>query len=301
MQIDIGTPVSFPSSDSGLNGAPKRKLGIFIKTCRKDHDWLKYCLRSIEKYAEGFEGVCIVTDDDHKEIYEYKDIIKKFPVQINLVEVPKNINHRCQDGVGYIWMQNIKLNWHNYCDYDAVLQIDSDCILTNKISPDTYLTANGLWKWWIRKWEMAEHAIVHKYPLERLLQRPTEHEHMLFNGWILDRNATKGFHSWIKKAHGCDWWTYILEKANEDWGVTKDSENWLKVSGGLFSGSTRGSSVYNAFGAYVEYVYEDARNTYKLLEGYIEVPPIKQFWSWGGLKEEIINEIEQCLGRDERI
>ena len=35
---------------------------IFIKTCPKDHQWLQYLLPSIEKYAEGFKDVVIVSD-----------------------------------------------------------------------------------------------------------------------------------------------------------------------------------------------------------------------------------------------
>jgi hypothetical protein len=36
---------------------------IFIKTYPKDHVWLQYLLPSIEKYAEGFKEVIIVSDE----------------------------------------------------------------------------------------------------------------------------------------------------------------------------------------------------------------------------------------------
>ena len=52
-------------------------IGIFIKTCKKDHEWLKYCLLSIEKNTNDFSGLCIITDTDHDNIVEYKNIITK--------------------------------------------------------------------------------------------------------------------------------------------------------------------------------------------------------------------------------
>ena len=254
-------------------------VGIFIKTCKKDHKWLNYCLQSIEKYAVGFEGLCLLTDSDHDSIDELKDIVKKMPVEIVRAPVPK-FSHNCQDGSGYIWMQNQKLLWHNYCKFEAVLQIDSDCVITDKLNINDYYTEieDGVvkYKWWTRFWVNAGPAFIHNFPLEKLLQVKPTHEHMLFNGWLMTREATEEFHTWLKLIHGCDWFTYLTSKANPDWGGLK-----------------RGSSVYNAYGGFIQDILHSQQ--YSFIEGFADMPPIKQYWSYGGITPAIRKEIEEFL------
>lgn len=244
-----------------------KKIGIFIKTCKKDLQWIEFCLKSIEKNAKEFSGICVVTENDNQEINKYKDLVS-IPINICFEDIP-NFSHTCQDGNGYLWMQNIKLSWHKYCDFDAVLQIDSDCIITSELTPEFYIK-DKKWKWWVRDWEYAELANVHKPAMTKLLKKEPKYEHMLFPGWILDRNSTINFHNWINKEHNCDWWDYLLNKTQEDWNNELED-----------GGKSRGSSVYNAYGAFLE----DNSQDYTFINGFFDAPPIKQFWSWGESKE----------------
>jgi len=255
-------------------------VGIFIKTCKKDHEWLRYCLMSIEKFATGFEGICLLTDSDHNNITELKSIITKMPIEITQVPVPTGITHNCQDGVGYIWMQHQKLNWHNYCKYDAVLQIDSDSIITSNFNVNDYYTEVEddivKYKWWTRPWNLAEGAICHKEPLAKLFKLQPLSEHMLFNGWLMTRSDTTDFHKWLKNTWKCDYWHYLIVHANSDWGGTK-----------------RGSSIYNTYGMFIQQIKRS--NIYVFIEKWKNIAPIKQFWSWGGITPEIKIEIHNIL------
>jgi len=200
-------------------------------------------------------------------------------VDIIKLPVPK-FSHNCQDGSAYIWMQNQKLNWHNYCKYDAVLHIDSDCIITDDLDAESWYTEteDGVtkYKWWTRLWVNAGAAFIHSYPLEKLLQTKPSHEHMLFNGWILTREATEAFHTWLNETHECDWLTYLTVKTNSDWGGLK-----------------RGSSVYNAYGGFIQDVLKSKE--YSFIEGFVDKPPIKQFWSSGGITASVREEIHYIL------
>jgi hypothetical protein len=70
-------------------------IGLFLKTCAKDHAWLKWCLLSIQQNAIDFAGVCIITDKDH----HYINYGKTFdpPVHKNAIELATQLTGIDQD------------------------------------------------------------------------------------------------------------------------------------------------------------------------------------------------------------
>lgn len=266
-------------------------IGIFIKTCKKDHEWLKWCLLSIQQNIYDFDGVCIVTDSDHTNIDEYEDIIKKINGYVVHIDVP-TVEHSCQDGIGYLWMQNLKLNWHTFCDYDAVLQIDSDCIVSSILTPKYFMSSNNKYKWFVRSWALSKFGLVHRKPLNKLLDTDSKYEHMPYNGWVLNRNDTISFHEWIYSKHKCSWWEYLLNQTKEDWGKSiTDYE--LRIFG--CSGRSRGSSIYNAYGGFLETQTIHDHIFVNSDEIAIEYHPITQYWSWGGQNNDIKASILKIL------
>lgn len=268
-------------------------MEIFIKTCQKDHVWLGFCLSSINKYAKNFTGITILTDTDHYNVKDHASKITTMPIRFRHLEVPQ-IVHNCYNGIGYLWMQSVKLNWHKFSDSDVILQIDSDCILTSTLTPEIYLS-NNKYRWWVRPWSVAKLAIVHRKPLNKFLGCSSKYEHMLFNGWVLEKNTTIAFHEWVQKHHGCTWWEYLVYKTNNDWvGKITDPD----ISS-YIRGRPRGSSVYNAFGGFLE-IYEDTKKYYEITTDSDIIPPIKQYWSWGGIQKKQIAEIRNSLTRHDK-
>jgi hypothetical protein len=245
----------------------KTNTGIFIKTCNKDSEWLLSCLPSIDQYCTKFDGLCIVTDSDHEDIDKLSKIVKNMSVNIHKVKVPK-IKHTCQDGIGYLWMQNIKLMWSNFCDFDSVLHIDSDFVITSSLDRSFY-EINKTWKWFVRPWNNAELALVHKYPTEKLMQQESYYEHMPIPGWILEKHTTLNFHKWINDKYNCTWWEYLVRNTQEDWGRA------------ISQGISRGSSVYNAYGGFLELTKPSIYTFVDVVDNnWQNLPPIKQYWSW---------------------
>lgn len=271
-------------------------IGIFIKTCAKDHEWLKWCLLSIKKNVNKFNGLCIVTDDDHDRIDEYKDLINKLNGNITKVKQPTSLDHNCQDGIGYIWMQNIKLFWHKYCSFDAVLQLDSDCIVTNYLTPNYFIQYNK-YKWFVRNWAMSKHAQVHREPLNKLMGTDSRYEHMPYSAWILTREDTVLFHEWFESKYHCTWLEHLLSVAKHDWG--KDITDPVLRDMGIRK--TRGSSIYNAYGGFLELTNHKNYYMVDIDETPIWHFPICQYWSWGGLSNKHVDEIQDCLSIDKTI
>jgi hypothetical protein len=180
----------------------------------------------------------------------------------------------------YFCYRSYCCNWHNYCKYDAVLQIDSDSIITSNFNLNDYYNgiADGIvkYKWWTRPWSFAEGAICHKVPLTKLFKQEPWSEHMLFNGWLMTRDDTTDFHKWLNYVWKCNYWHYLTVHANSDWGGLK-----------------RGSSIYNTYGVFIQQIKKS--NKYIFIERWKNVAPIKQFWSWGGITPEIQKEINNIL------
>ena len=100
---------------------------IFIKTWEGDLDWLPYCLKSIEKYASGFDVVVVVADNSC--VSRVSRIVKS-PAILEAVGDWKN---------GYVQQQWIKLTADKYIDSEYILYVDSDCIFHTPFTPESFM------------------------------------------------------------------------------------------------------------------------------------------------------------------
>lgn len=100
---------------------------IFIKTCRKDLEWLRYSLESIAKYAIGFDEVVVVADRGcHGQIERVLTGREK------VVYVPEWNN-------GYIQQQYVKLHADGYCSSENILFVDSDVVFFDYFSENSFM------------------------------------------------------------------------------------------------------------------------------------------------------------------
>lgn len=102
------------------------KVALFIKSYRKDFEWLKYALKSIHKFCSGYEEIVIVVPDhDLEELKTFATNGEKlFGVQ--------------EYGEGYLFQQMIKMNAHNFTECEYIQYTDSDCIFHTPTKPDDY-------------------------------------------------------------------------------------------------------------------------------------------------------------------
>ncbi len=104
---------------------------IFVVSYRKDFVWLDWCLKSIKKFCEGFSGTTVLVPR---------------PDAAALRAMGHDIKVRTFDEapppLGMMHHQAMNCCADVYCyDSDFVLHVDSDCILTDYVTPAEYFRA----------------------------------------------------------------------------------------------------------------------------------------------------------------
>lgn len=106
-------------------------ISIFIKTCKRDLEWLDYCMRSIPFYTSEREIVLVADVDCFPYINKHRCMVDK------LICLPNPAD-------GYLWQQVLKLQAHKYCSHEVIIYLDSDCIFNKYCNIDDILVDNKL-------------------------------------------------------------------------------------------------------------------------------------------------------------
>lgn len=155
---------------------------IFIKTWKKDLPWLRYCLRSIEKYVTGHDEVVIVADDDCRELETWTTCDPR------VIYVP--IHHN-----GYVFQQIIKLRAAEYTTCDLLLYVDSDCVFNKPTTPESFLVERKplLLK---TRYDLVGEAICWKAITEGVVGWPLHYEYMRRLPFVFWRSTVDSFREW---------------------------------------------------------------------------------------------------------
>lgn len=102
-------------------------FGFFCRTYHKDADRLQYLLRSIEKFCTGFSGITVTTPASSEE--KIRPVVEKFSFS-------RYVECETTAPLDYIGQQITKMAANHYTDYDYIIHIDSDCVISKPITPD---------------------------------------------------------------------------------------------------------------------------------------------------------------------
>lgn len=234
------------------------KTSIFIKTCRQDLPWLRYCVQSIEKYCSGFHSVLLVLDKG----MQTPDYIPE-DWEVDFWPVYEN----CK---GYIQQQIAKMNAHLTCKdgTEAILFVDSDCVFHALCTPADWFRGGKPILMKTAYSERLGDAQCWKQITERLVRFPVEFEYMRRMPII------------------------FLEKT-----VAETYRKLTGDIVAMISGKITECSEFNAMGACADLYHKSDYfwiNT-ETQPDLIPAPVAKQFWSWGGITKEIKAEIEAML------
>lgn len=166
----------------------------------------------------------------------------------------------------YIGQQISKLNAHRYCNGDYILFTDSDCIFTEPFTPDDFMR-DGKPILLKTHYSKVGDAIAFQKPTEKCLGRKVEYEFMRRHPSLYLKRTIKYLHHLYP-----DILNYLLNEPVE--GISEFN---------ILGAFTAGSSEFE------NYTILDTETN--------ELPPLKlkQYWSWGGLTNEIKTEIENLL------
>ena len=168
----------------------------------------------------------------------------------------------------YIGQQNDKLHADWYCRSPHILILDSDCIFTKPVRPeDFFREGNPIWLYEaIPKEDTPWYEIT-----QEAIKSMPEFEFMRRHPFVFSRQSLRDFRDFMFHCH------------------QEDLSKWLKGR------PWRRFSEFNAFGAWAY------RNYYKhfawLHPSEMEVY-VMQKWSWGGLSDEIRQELDGILSKE---
>ncbi|MBS0446433.1 MAG: hypothetical protein JSR59_10850 [Proteobacteria bacterium] len=91
---------------------------LFIRTYWKDIDWLRCCLRAIERHAHGFDEVAVAIPVSSKPWIARV----RLPGWVRWIEVPAYADD-------YLGQQVTKLHADTLVDADYIAHLDADCLL----------------------------------------------------------------------------------------------------------------------------------------------------------------------------
>ena len=172
------------------------KTSIFYKTYHADAEWLKLSLRSLVKYARGFESVVVVSDtgEPHPPIGSME---KHF-----YVTVPK---------IPYTFQQIVKVNADAYTDSQFIMYMDADVCLTRTLDAQDLLIG-GLPVWLLEKFAGMDNPDVLKRQAEltHFIGRPVEYEFMRRHPFIIDREALVEMRRFCWRQHGMSMEDYMF-------------------------------------------------------------------------------------------
>lgn len=230
---------------------------LFIRTCKKDIEWIPWCLRSIRKFVRGFDELVICIP------YDETDSAVPFLSWPGLPPATlRTVNRYPHDHDG---QQFDKMEAWKHCRGDVIYFLDSDCLFLRPFTPQSMITPEG--KLWGFKtpYEFLGNEAKWKAPTEEVLEMPVKCEYMRRWPYAYHRATLQMLQEWFEKKHGSlrDWILVRKRILNEGIPDSRFSE-------------------FNVIGAWAE-LYDSGRYYFQPIKNG-EGPPdfVKNFWSWGG-------------------
>lgn len=180
-------------------------MNIFICTYAKDFRYLRWCLKSIEKFATGFDGLTIaVHAEDEKELRTFAPSFAEVHPYVPWPGKP----FLCHEA------QIVRADGH--CPKaDMILFMDSDCIFTEPVRPEDYLIGgNPVLMHASFEWLTKDRPDVGVWQTvtERALGFPVLQELMRRHPAVHHRKVFRKTRECIIMTHGCPMDDYLKEQ-----------------------------------------------------------------------------------------
>ena len=244
---------------------------ILIKSFRKDFEWLFYCLKSIQKFASGFEEIVVIIPDTDDLQLTAERLVKIHEPGPSATSV---FNH----GAGYCYQQVVKMNADKYTTSDYVCHLDSDCIFTKPVRPEDLFVNEGyavlkpLWLMtpFVEILPTDKNLVAHVECMEKFSGINPEFEMMRRHSQVIPRWAYGCFREYCLSRHG------------------KTFEEYAMASG------FRGISEFNLMGDFLRREFPNFIHFHDTRFG-IPESYVLQSWSWDGITPEIRKQMEEIL------
>lgn len=229
---------------------------IVIRSYDKDFEFLKFCLRSIQRFATGFRRtVVIVPHGQHPPT--------------GTAEV---VFHVAEIGDGYMQQQSDKMHADHFTDAEFILWMDSDTIFTRPISTDLVIEdcRRPIWLYTPYSSLTGDDCKLWKPITEKLIGHQVDNELMRRHPLVAPRWALQGFREWVHKIHGVTLERYIMNQPAHDF------------------------SEFNALGAWL-WFYHPNRIAWKNTDEDMGTVFVHQSYSYSGVNPDLVKHLEAAL------
>ena len=255
---------------------------VVYKTYKNDLKWLRYSLLSLQKYVSDISEMIIYYHDEcEKELNDMLETLN-LTLKYRLIPVVYDMN-------GYLKQMVVKCMCFEDVNTEFIMYMDSDVIFSDNYTPKSVIEENKI-KWFIQKRNEHNYNVDFWLVWEKSVEKMTNDKMSVFYmsnefPFILKRETIeKAYHKFIE-IHGVDYNTFCKDLLDL---------NNVKVNDSIVDNFLTMATIFEEFeylGWYSsnftdDYIFTEERD-YQIFK--------KQFWSHGGLTEEIEVEIKKML------
>lgn len=230
---------------------------ILIKTYPGDYEWLRYCLRSIQRFATGFRRTVVIVPDG----------AEKPPTGD-----AEDVHYVHEYGEGYMFQQVVKLHADAFTDAEFICYMDADTIFTRHVCPEHLIDDMRRPRWLYTPYSSINSGDgqTWKAPTEKLMNGPVDHEFMRRHPFVVSRKMLEGFRLWMMRSHRMTVERYVMTQPNREF------------------------SEFNALGAWL-WFYHGYVVEWMNTDENMGTTFVHQSYSWGGLSDAIRVNLEAAL------
>ena len=185
------------------------KVSIITITYDEDLEFLKYNLKSIKKFCDGYHENIVVIDDHENDCVETQKYLESIGQKYFVNREAKHVKK------GYVRQQYIKLLSDKYVsrDTDYICHIDSDSLFKQKHTPEIYfrdnkpiLVKNDYNKIILRQKSIGNSPAPFerwRYMTSKFLNFKVDYEFMYRMPLVYPKDLTKQVREYLEKINNC--------------------------------------------------------------------------------------------------
>lgn len=229
---------------------------LFVKSFSNDYEWLKYCLRSIQRFATGFRRVVVVVPQGEKPPTGTAEVVF----------------HVAEYGEPYDFQQVIKMHADHFTDAEFICVTDSDTIFTRPVRPEDFIADQRRVRWLYTPYVSlsGDDSQTWKKVTEKFIGHEVGFEFMRRQPFTIPRWALQELRAWCHKVHGVTLERYIMTQPNRE------------------------VSEFNFLGAYLWFYHRD-KVEWQNTDEEMGTVFTHQSYSWGGFNPDLVKHLEAAL------
>lgn len=243
---------------------------IVIKTYENDLEWLQYSLKSIAQYVIPFNEIYEILIYSHDVCCDKVKNISKILVGCNVTIIPVNYNYH-----GYIKQMIVKAEAYKDVKTEYIVYIDSDCIFTGQYNFSSLLNSNMKPYWYITD-DIKNYGIPTWHEAVKNMTCQDMKYYYMYNTFpfVIKTSTLKLAQDKFYEIHGKTYEEFVQSRLN------------LNIEANIVDNFYSLSRIFTEF-EYIGYIAHNFTDDYEFILGTPNKTNITQYWSHGGINDEI--------------